>query len=207
MSYGASAADGRRGSFVPKRVASPDTAVAVDPWWLCEKRCRWADKVRFVMLGEREIPYPGGRLGAQVRRQLWGRQIRSMVRKRYFTYNECLGLAKAWVRRYGPYPLPEGGVPADLTDERFREWDVAMIRVYREAAVAVIRAQERWHRRDTLDSSKKEATQATAWAKDDIRRGVCPFCGDDLPCELDQVPRMRLVNGEMVAFEEDRKLW
>lgn len=138
---------------------------------------------------------------------LWGRQIRSMVRKRYFTYNECAGLARSWVRRYGPYPLPEGGVPADLSDEKFCDWDVAMIRTYREAAVAVIRAQNRWDRRATLDAKKAGVTRATAWAKEDLRRGICPFCGDELPCELDRVPRMRMVNGEMVAIEEDRRMW
>lgn len=119
------------------------------------------------------------------RRELtWGWQVREFVSDRSFTYGELLETARQVALDHGPF----------LVTPLTMDHDLSVLKLW-EDVVAEIRRRENRRAKGVQSLTVDEIlngqvqVQAERW----MVQGVCPLCGEDLPCVRCRLPSVRHV--------------
>lgn len=162
----------------------PRRPVKYDPPHIVAKRLRFARRVRSVLYGADPAPCWGDKKDGHYRREMtWAWTVREYAGSRLFRYIEALDEAKAMVRERGSPWVPTG-LAEDLA--LLKAWQGRMrARAFAEGRHAIAHEQRR-------DKARVVAETIALKAKGDLIAGVCPLCGDPLPCIDCGVPAVRL---------------
>ena len=152
------------------------------PRWVAIRQTKFAIRCRALLYGRDARP-----LG-RIMRQNWVRLLAFYTRSRMLRYGEALGIAidlGAELRAAGEVLLPD-----EQTDQRLRD-----LLSQRLTAAARQKEAERGPA-DALQLLRRklelQAAWAEQWSKECLLLGVCPTCGDDLPCDGCEVPAVEI---------------
>jgi len=116
----------------------------------------------------------------------WAWLIRDMVRDGSFYYVEILRLAEEYAASSRMLPLPSA-----LDDATMLAWDLSLLKGFETYLHEKRREWKVWER-DGYAATRRPFEKQMRIAKDQAKEmrltGLCPFCGEDLPCLLHDEP-------------------
>lgn len=164
---------------MPRRPYSRDNR------WVILKRIKLARKIRRILYGlpdeeGPEAPCWGDHSGGFYRREMtWSWQVREYVEDRSFRYSELLNEARRYVELHGP------------TNPTGLEQDLRLLRAW-EDQVSQKRFIEKRRQFEHLKPENFYQWVSQAQQKKELLSGLCPSCGDPLPCEDCAIPEFEI---------------
>lgn len=185
----AKATPGRR-VYVPKNDRRP---VLTDTPWVILKRQKAARRIRSILYGLPDntiCPCWGDKDkgGFYKRESTWAWMVREFVHLKDFRYSRLLTEARKFVEEHGRLEFP-----VDEPPEVALQIDLDLLKAFENRLKRFRTEEETWRNRSTnQDEGRVLAEMAEAEAKTLLLAGVCPSCGDDLPCKECGVPRYEI---------------